>query len=164
MLDSRLDAIKKIHGWSSQSANKWFKIDQHTKLNYVPRGIMWSYGTVSNCPYSFELTHVYACVVYPCVVRYLPMGLHQMDISYSPWNMMTSGDRHQGCGVQVQDENQEDFICLKLSTHMETMVKWRWTWEKLSHIILWGSNYKSSPSKAHSRKMVQLEMIKIVVI
>ena len=24
-----------------------------------------------------ELTHVHACVVYPCVVRYLPMGLHK---------------------------------------------------------------------------------------
>ena len=44
---------EKIHGWSSRSAKKWFKIDQHTKLNYVPSEIMWSRGTVRNCPDSF---------------------------------------------------------------------------------------------------------------
>ena len=49
----------------------------------------------------------------------LPWARIKIDISYNPWNMMTSGVRHQWCDVQVQDEHQEEFICLKLATHME---------------------------------------------
>ena len=52
-----------------------------------------------------------------------PWACIEMDISYGPWNMTTSGDRHQGCDVQVQDEHQEEFLCLKLATHMEIMFK-----------------------------------------
>ena len=93
-----------------------------------------------------------------------PWACIKMDISYSPWNMMTSGDRHQGCVVQVQDENQEEFICLKLPP------TWRlWSsedgHERSSCILVYGGAlYKSSPSESHSRKMVQLEVIKIVII
>ena len=31
-------------------------------------------------------------------------------ISYNPWRMTSSGDRHQGCVVQVQVEHHEEIM------------------------------------------------------
>ena len=54
--------------------------------------------------------HVWSILV---CLGIFPWACIKIDISYIPWNMMTSGDRRQGCVMQVQDENQEEFICLK---------------------------------------------------
>ena len=53
-----------------------------------------------------------------------PWACIKMDIPYSPWKMTTSGDHHQrSYEVQVQEENLDEIICLKLATHLEIMVK-----------------------------------------
>ena len=46
------------------------------------------------------------------------MGLHQEEDITQPMERMTSsGDRHQGCGVQVQVKHHEELTCLKLAIH-----------------------------------------------
>ena len=39
-----------------------------------------------------------------------PWACIKRKISYSSWRMTSSGDRHQGCDVQVQDGHLEDFM------------------------------------------------------
>ena len=46
------------------------------------------------------------------------MGLRQEDDIIQPMGRMTSsGDRHQGCIVQVQVDHHEEITCLKLAVH-----------------------------------------------
>ena len=63
------------------------------------------------------------CVVSLCGVRYLSMGLHSKGRSHlAQERMASSGDFHQVCCVQVQEEHHEDIICLKLVDHLVLMV------------------------------------------
>ena len=57
--------------------------------------------------------------------------------------MTSNGDRHQGCVVQVQVEQLE---------------------ERLTHNGVWGSNLLVFTETTQSRKVVQLEEVKIVYI
>ena len=53
-----------------------------------------------------------------CGVRYVSMGLRQEEDIIQPMEMMTSsGDRNQGCVVQVQVEHHKEIKCLKLAIH-----------------------------------------------
>ena len=45
-----------------------------------------------------------------CGVMYVSMGLCQEEDLIQPWRMTSSGDRHQGCGVQVQVEHHEEIM------------------------------------------------------
>ena len=85
---------------------------------------------------------VYVRVV--CGVRYVSMGLRQEEDIIQPMERMTSsGDRHQDCRVQVQVEKLEDW---------------------LTHNGVWGSNQLVFIEPTQSRKVVQLEEVKIVII
>ena len=39
-----------------------------------------------------------------------PWACFKRKIPCDPWRMTSSGDRHQGCGVQVQDKHHEDIM------------------------------------------------------
>ena len=39
-----------------------------------------------------------------------PWACIKRKIAYIPWMMMSSGDRHQDCGVQVQVEHHEGIM------------------------------------------------------
>ena len=63
------------------------------------------------------------CLVLLCGVRDLPKGLHSKGrLHIARERMSSSGDGHQGCGVQVQEEHHEDIICLELADHLVIMV------------------------------------------
>ena len=69
------------------------------------------------------------------------------------------------CVVQVQDDQHGDISCLKLDIHLKTMVVWRFCRRRGSPILVYGgATCESSPSGAQSRKVVQLEKAKIVII
>ena len=66
--------------------------------------------------------------------------------------------------VQVQDESNKKIICLKLATTWRSRAS-EDVPKSVSPIVAYGGAiHKSSPSGARSRKVVQLEMIKIVII
>ena len=95
---------------------EWFKLINTQSVEDVPSGIKWSHGMVS-------IVH-YALCTNPCFMREFYVGLGMFPwacvkrkISFNPWRMTSSGDRHQDCGVQVQVEHHEEITCLKLAVH-----------------------------------------------
>jgi hypothetical protein len=95
---------------------EWFKLINTQSVEDVPSGIKWSHGMVS-------IVH-YALCTNPCSMREFYVGLGMFPwacvkrkISFNPWRMTSSGDRHQDCGVQVQVEHHEEITCLKLAVH-----------------------------------------------
>ena len=63
------------------------------------------------------------CLVFLYGVRDSPMGLHSKGRYHiARERMASSGDGHQGCGVQVQEEHHEEIICLELADHLVIMV------------------------------------------
>ena len=95
---------------------EWFKLINTQSVEDVPSGIKWSHGMVS-------IVH-YALCTNPCSMREFYVGLGMFPwacvkrkISFNPWRMTSSGDRHQDCGVQVQVEHHEEITWLKLAVH-----------------------------------------------
>ena len=107
---------------------------------------------------------IYVCVVSLYEVRYLPMGLHQMKISYSSWRMTSCGDRHQG--EMCKTKTKRSFLkrsyawCLQWIHEDEA--------KRDSPIVSMGEYLEKSSSSmcldAQSRKDDPLEEIKIVII
>ena len=68
-----------------------------------------------------------------------------------------------GCGVQVQVKHHEEIKCLKLAVHCgdNGLVK---MCGRVAHSGVWGSNQLVFIEPTQSRKVVQLEGVKIVII
>ena len=109
-----------IQGWSRLS-KVWIKLINTQSVEDVPKGIKWSHSMVSIVHYAF-CTNPWSMWEF-----YVGVGMFSWDcvkrkISYNPWRMTSSGDRHQDCGVQVQVEQLEEWSitkrsCFKLAVH-----------------------------------------------
>ena len=100
-----------------------------------------------------------------CGVRYVSMVLRQEEDITQPMERMTSsGDRHQEFRAQVQVEHHEEIKCLKLAIHCGNNGFVKMCKEWLTHSGLWGSNHLVFIEPTQSRKVVQLEGVKIVII
>ena len=142
---------------------EWFKLINTQSVEDVPSEIKWSHGMVS-------IVH-YALCTNPCSLweSFVGLGLFpwvciKRKISHNPWRMTSSGDRHQDCGVQVQVEHHEEITAWSLPSIVVTMDLWRCAQEWLTHSGVWGSNSLVFIESAKSRKVVQLEKIKIIII
>ena len=107
--------VGKIQGWSRLS-QEWIKLINSQSVEDVPRGIKWSHGMVSIvhcalCTNPWSLSEFYVGL------GMFPWSCVNRKISYNPWRMTSSGDRHQDCRVQVQVEHHEEMKCLKLVVH-----------------------------------------------
>ena len=74
-----------------------------------------------------------------------PWACVKRKISYNPWRMTASGDRHQVCGVQVQVEHHED-IMLEACRPLW----WQWTCEECAEECLIHSEYGGAIKKRQS--------------
>ena len=164
--------VAKTQGWSRLS-QEWIKLINSKSVEDVPRGIKWSHGMVSivHCalrtnPWSMWEFYVgLGTCSWACVKRM---------ISYNPWRMTSSGDRHHVCSVQVQVEQLEEWLthnglwgsnqAWSLLSIVVSMELWRCAKEWLTHSGVWGSNQLVFIEPIQSRKVVQLEGVKIVFI
>ena len=100
-----------------------------------------------------------------CGVRYVSMGLRQEEDIIQPMERMTSsGDHHEDCRVQVQVEHHEEIKCLNLAILYGVNGLVKMCEERLTHSGLWGSNHLVFIEPTQSRKVVQLEGVKIIFI
>ena len=89
------------------------------------------------------------CVWYIYVgLGIFPWGCIKRKISYSPWWKASSGDRHQGCEVQLQEKHLKEITCLELATLLEIKAS-EDELNRASPIVAYGGEiYESSPSGA----------------
>ena len=111
----QMKRVGKMQGWSRLS-QEWIKLINTQSVQDVPRGIKWSHGMVSIVHYALCTNPWSTCELYVGLGLF-PWDCIKRKISYNPWRMTSSGDRHQDCGVQVQLEHHEEIKCLKLATH-----------------------------------------------
>ena len=93
-----------------------------------------------------------------------PWACVKRKILYNPWRMTSSGDHHQDCGVQAQVEHHKEIKCLKLVVHCGDNGLVKNVKEWLIHSGVWESNQLVFIEPTQSRKVVQLEEVKIVII
>ena len=90
------------------------QVDQLTKRRRCPRGIKWSHGMVSIVHYTL-CTNPWSTWEFFVGLGMFPWSCVKWKISYNPWRMTSSGDRHQDCGVQVQVEHLQEWSITKRS-------------------------------------------------
>ena len=112
---SQMKRVGKIQGWSRLS-QEWIKLINSQRVEDVPRGIKWSHGMV-RIVHCTLCTNPWSMWEFYVGVGMFPWACVKRKISYNPWRMTSSGDRHQDCGVQVQVEHHEEIKCLKLVIH-----------------------------------------------
>ena len=121
---------------------EWFKLINTQSAQVVPRGTKCSHGMVS-IVHSALFTNPCSTWEFFVGLGMFPWSCVKRKIPYNPWRMTSSGDRHQVCCVQVQVEQHEEW---------------------LTHSGVWGSNQLVFIEPTQSRKVVQLEGVKIVFI
>ena len=131
----QIKRVGKVQGWLRPSQG-WIKLINSQRVEDVPRGIKWSHGMVSIVNYAFCTN---------------PWSLWEFFVGL-------------GCGVQVQMEHHKEIKCLKLAVLCgdNGLVKMCGRW--LTHGGVWGSNQLVFIESTQSRKVVQLEGVKIVII
>ena len=100
--------------------------DQHTKrIRCTERDqvIPW-YG--KHCPLRVCILTHGLCESPMWGLGVLPWACVKRKISYNPWRMTSSGDRHQDCGVQVQVDQHEDIML-----EARRPLWWQWTCEDM---------------------------------
>ena len=168
----QMKRVGKIQCWSRLS-QEWIKLINSQSVEEVPRGIKWSHGMVSIVHYAL-CTNPWSTWEFFVGLGMFPWSCVKRKISYNPWRMTSSGDRHQVCSVQVQVEQLEEWIthdgvwgsnqAWSLPSIMVSMELWRCAKEWLTHSGVWGSNQLVFIEPTQSRKVVQLEEVKIVII
>ena len=164
--------VGKIQGWSRLS-QEWIKLINSQSAQVVPRGIKWSHGMVSIVHYAL-CTNPWSTWEFFVGLGMFPWSCVKRKIPYNPWRMTSSGDRHQVCSVQVQVEQHKEWLTHNgvwgsnqvwiLPSIVVSMDLWRCAEESLTHSGLWGSNHLVFIEPTQSRKVVQLEGVKIVII
>ena len=109
----QMKRVGKVQGLSRLS-QEWIKLINSQSAEDVPRGIKWSHGMVS-IVHCTLCTNPWSTWEFFVGLGMLPWSCVKWKISYNPWRMTSSGDRHQDCGVQVQVEHHEEIKCLKLA-------------------------------------------------
>ena len=131
----QMKRVGKIQGWSRLS-QEWIKLINSQSVEDVPRGIKWSHGMVSIVNYALCTN------------------------PWSSWEFFVG----LGCGVQVQGSITKRSNAWSLPSIVVTMDLWRCAEEWLTHSGVWGSNQLVFIEPTQSRKVVQLEGVKIVII
>ena len=111
----QMKRVGKIQCWSRLS-QEWIKLINSQSVEEVPRGIKWSHGMVSIVHYAL-CTNPWSTWEFFVGLGMFPWSCVKRKISYNPWRMTSSGDRHQDCRVQVQVDHREEIKCLKLAVH-----------------------------------------------
>lgn len=152
---------------------EWFKLINTQSAQVVPRGTKWSHGMVSIVHYTL-CTNPWSTWEFCVGLGMFPWSCVKRKISYNPWRMTSSGDRHQVCSVQVQVVQHEEWLTHNgvwgsnqawiLPSIVVSMDLWRYAKEWLTHSGVWGSNQLVFIEPTQSRKVVQLEEVKIVII
>ena len=159
----QMKRVGKILGWSRLS-QEWIKLINSQSVEDVPRGIKWSHGMVSIvhctlCTNPWSMWEFYVGLgTYPwaCVKR---------KISYNPWKWW-----HQVVIILKIAVCKFKWSITKRSSAwilpsiVVSMDLWRCAEEWLTHSELWGSNHLVFIEPTQSRKVVQLEGVKIVII
>ena len=159
----QMKRVGKILGWSRLS-QKWIKLINSQSIEDVPRGIKWSHGMVSIvhctlCTNPWSMWEFYVGLgtcSWACVKR---------KISLNPWRGW-----HQVVIVIKIAVCKFKWIIAKRSSAWSlpaivvTMDLWGCAEEWLTHSGVWGSNHLVFIELMQSRKMVQLEGVKIVII
>ena len=155
--------VGKIQGWSRLS-QEWIKLINSQSVENVPRGIKWSHGMVS-------VVHCALCTN-PWSMWEFYVGLGtcswawvKRKISLNPWRGW-----HQVVIVIKIAVCKFKWSITKISSAwivpsiVVSMDLWRCAKEWLTHSGVWGSNQLVFVERAQSRKVVQLEGVKIVFI
>ncbi len=100
--------VGKIQGWSRLS-QEWIKLINSQSIEDVPSGTKCSHGMVSIVHYAL-CTNPWSTWEFFVGLGMFPWSCVKRKISYNPWRMTSSGDRHQDCRVQVQVENHEEIM------------------------------------------------------
>ena len=159
----QMKRVGKIQGWSRLS-QEWIKLINSQSVEDVPRGIKWSHGMVSIvhcalCANPWSMWEFYVGLgtcPWACVKR---------KISYNPWKGW-----HQVVIVIKIAVCKFKWSIMKRSSAwilpsiVVSMDLWRCAEEWLTHSGLWGSNHLVFIEPTQSRKVVQLEGVKIVII
>ena len=128
----QMKRVGKIQCWSRLSQG-WIKLINSQRVEEIPRGIKWSHGMVSIVHYAL-CTNPWSTWEFFVGLGMFPWSRVKRKISYNPWRMTSSGDRHQVCSVQVQVEQHEEWLthngvwgAIKLETCRPLW--WQWTCE-----------------------------------
>ena len=159
----QMKRVGKIQGWSRLS-QEWIKLINSQSVEDVPRGIKWSHGMVSIvhctlCTNPWSMWELYVGLgTYPwaCVKR---------KISYNPWkgwHQVVIVIKIAVCKFKWSITKRSSAWILP--SIVVSMDLWRCAEEWLTHSGLWGSNHLVFIEPTQSRKVVQLEGVKIVII
>ena len=159
----QMKRVGKIQGWSRLS-QEWIKLINSQSVEDVPRGIKWSHGMVSIvhcalCTNPWSMWEFYVGLgtcSWACVKR---------KISLNPWRgwyQVVIVIKIVVCKFKWSITKRSS--AWSLPSIVVTMDLWRCAEEWLAHSGVWGSNLLVFTEPMQSRKVVQLEGVKIVFI
>jgi len=155
--------VGKIQGWSRLS-QEWIKLINSQSVEDVPRGIKWSHGMVSIvhcalCTNPWSMWEFYVGLgtcSWACVKRKISLN------PWRGWHQVVIVIKIAVCKFKWSITKRSS--AWSLPSIVVTMDLWRCAEEWLTHSGLWGSNHLVFIEPTQSRKVVQLEGVKIVII
>ena len=155
--------VRKIQGWSRLS-QEWIKLINSQSVEHVPRGIKWSHGMVS-IVHCALYTNPWSMWEFYVGLGMYPWACIKRKISYNPWKGW-----HQVVIIikiavcKFRWSSTKRWSSWSLPSIVVSMDLWRCAEEWLTHSGVWGSNHLVFIEPTQSRKVVQLEEVKIVII
>ena len=154
--------VGKIQDWSRLS--QWIKLINSQSVEDVPRGIKWSHGMVSIvhcalCTNPWSMWEFYVGLgtcSWACVKRKISLN------PWRGWHQVVIVIKIAVCKFKWSITKRSS--AWSLPSIVVTMDLWRCAEEWLTHSGLWGSNHLVFIEPTQSRKVVQLEEVKIVII
>ena len=152
----------KIQGWSRLS-QEWIKLINSQSVEDVPRGIKWSHGMVS-IVHCTLCTNPWSMWEFYVGLGMCPWACTKRKMSYNPWRMTSCGDLIKIAVCKFKWSIMKRSSAWILPSIVVSMDLWRCAEEWLTHSGVWESNQLVLIEQTQSRKVVQLEGVKIVII
>ena len=159
----QMKRVAKIQGWSRLS-QEWIKLINSQSIEDVPRGIKWSNGMVSIVHYT-SCTNPWSMWEFYVVLGTCPWACVKRKISYNPWkgwHQVVIVIKIAVCKFKWSIMKRSSaWILPSIVVSMDLL---RCAKEWLTHSWLRGINHLVLMEPTQSRKVVQLEGVKIVII